>query len=213
MELKRLGLTHKNCYVVPNHLTEQWSKEFMTLYPSANILVASKSDLTPQNRKKFIDKIAFGEFDAVIIGHSSFKKIPVTKERKLKFIKEQVNDVLDAIKEAKESDDSNFLIKKLEAKKKQLEVKLKLMVEKGIKDEVLNFEQLGVDGLFVDEAHEFKNLFLTTKLSNVAGVPSTSSEKSTDMFLKTQYINEISNNRATVLATGTPISNSMTVRP
>lgn len=209
MERKRLGISHKNCYVVPNHLTEQWGNKFMEVYPSANILVATKNDLSPKNRKEFINKIAMGNYDAIIIGHSSFGKIPMSNESKREFIEKQIDSLTENIEMAKYEQSLRFTVKKLEAQRKRLIGKLIALVESGKKDDVLSFEQLGIDGLFVDEAHEFKNLFITTKMDNIAGLQTSESNKATDMFLKTQYINNITNYKGVVFGTATPITNTI----
>ena len=216
MESKRLGLCHKSLFVVPNHLTEQWSGEFLRLYPSANILVATKKDFEPKNRKKFCARIATGEYDAVIIGHSQFEKIPVSMERQQRLLAEQIFEVEEGLRELKSQRAERFTIKSLERTKRGLEAKLKKLQDSSRKDDVVTFEQLGVDRLYVDEAHNYKNLFLYTKMRNVAGLSSTDAQKSSDMLLKCRYIDEITDSRGVVFATGTPVSNSMTelyVRP
>lgn len=210
MELRRLGIAHKNMYVVPNHLLEQWGSEFLRLYPGANILLASKKDFEPKNRRKLISRIATGDYDAVIIGHSSYMKIPVSREAAQRHMEDQIDEIMFAISEAKKDKSSNRIVKQLESTRKKLEAELKALLASDYKDNVVNFEELGVDYIFVDEAHEFKNLFLYTKMGNVAGIPRTRAKKSSDMFLKTQYINTINNGRGIVFATGTPVSNSMT---
>ena len=210
MESKRLGLCHKSLFVVPNHLTEQWSGEFLRLYPSANILVATKKDFEPKNRKKFCARIATGEYDAVIIGHSQFEKIPVSMERQQRLLAEQIFEVEEGLRELKSQRAERFTIKSLERTKRGLEAKLKKLQDSSRKDDVVTFEQLGVDRLYVDEAHNYKNLFLYTKMRNVAGLSSTDAQKSSDMLLKCRYIDEITDSRGVVFATGTPISNSMT---
>ena len=216
MESKRLGLCHKSLFVVPNHLTEQWSGEFLRLYPSANILVATKKDFEPKNRKKFCARIATGEYDAVIIGHSQFEKIPVSMERQQRLLAEQIFEVEEGLRELKSQRAERFTIKSLERTKRGLEAKLKKLQDSSRKDDVVTFEQLGVDRLYVDEAHNYKNLFLYTKMRNVAGLSATDAQKSSDMLLKCRYIDEITDSRGVVFATGTPVSNSMTelyVRP
>ena len=210
MESKRLGLCHKSLFVVPNHLTEQWSGEFLRLYPSANILVATKKDFEPKNRKKFCARIATGEYDAVIIGHSQFEKIPVSMERQQRLLAEQIFEVEEGLRELKSRRAERFTIKSLERTKRGLEAKLKKLQDSSRKDDVVTFEQLGVDRLYVDEAHNYKNLFLYTKMRNVAGLSATDAQKSSDMLLKCRYIDEITGSRGVVFATGTPVSNSMT---
>ena len=210
MESKRLGLCHKSLFVVPNHLTEQWSGEFLRLYPSANILVATKKDFEPKNRKKFCAHIATGEYDAVIIGHSQFEKIPVSMERQQRLLGEQIFEVEEGLRELKSQRAERFTIKSLERTKRGLEAKLKKLQDSSRKDDVVTFEQLGVDRLYVDEAHNYKNLFLYTKMRNVAGLSATDAQKSSDMLLKCRYIDEITDSRGVVFATGTPVSNSMT---
>ena len=210
MESKRLGLCHKSLFVVPNHLTEQWSGEFLRLYPSANILVATKKDFEPKNRKKFCARIATGEYDAVIIGHSQFEKIPVSMERQQRLLAEQIFEVEEGLRELKSQRAERFTIKSLERTKRGLEAKLKKLQDSSRKDDVVTFEQLGVDRLYVDEAHNYKNLFLYTKMRNVAGLSATDAQKSSDMLLKCRYIDEITDSRGVVFATGTSVSNSMT---
>ena len=210
MESKRLGLSQKALFVVPNHLTEQWGAEFLQLYPGANILVATKKDFQPMNRKKFCARIALGNYDAVIIGHSQFEKIPLSDERLKKMLNGQIDDIIAAIELAKESNTENFTIKQMEKTKKQLAVRLEKLNKKEKKDNTITFEELGVDRLFVDESHYYKNLFLYTKMRNVPGVSQTEAHKSTDMFNKCQYMNEIREVSGITFATGTPISNSMT---
>ena len=210
MESKRLGLCHKPMFVVPNHLTEQWAAEFLRLYPSANILAATKKDFEPKNRKKFCARIATGNYDAIIIGHSQFERIPVSMERQERMIREQIEEVAEGIEELKNSRAERFTIKSMERTKKGLEVRLKKLLESGRKDDIVTFGELGVDRLYVDEAHAFKNLFLYTKMRNVAGLSATDAQKSSDMLLKCRYIDELTGNRGVVFATGTPVSNSMT---
>lgn len=210
MESKRLGLCHKSLFVVPNHLTEQWSSEFLRLYPSANILVATKKDFEPKNRKKFCARIATGEYDAVIIGHSQFEKIPVSMERQQRLLEEQIFEVEEGLRELKSQRAERFTIKSLERTKRGLETRLKKLQDSSRKDDVVTFEQLGVDRLYVDEAHNYKNLFLYTKMRNVAGLSTTDAQKSSDMLLKCRYIDEITDSKGVVFATGTPVSNSMT---
>ena len=210
MEGKRLGLCQKSLFAVPNHLTEQWASEFLRLYPSANILVATKKDFETRNRKKFCARIATGDYDAVIIGHSQFERIPVSKERQERLLQEQIWEIEDGISELKASRAERFTIKELERTKKNLEAKLQKLHDAARKDDVVTFEQLGVDRLYVDEAHSFKNLFLYTKMRNVAGLSTTDAQKSSDMLLKCRYIDEITHGKGVTFATGTPISNSMT---
>ena len=210
MESKRLGLCQKPLFAVPNHLTEQWASEFLRLYPSANILVATKKDFEPKNRKKFCARIATGTYDAVIIGHSQFEKIPVSKERQERLLSEQIAEIEDGIEELKNSRAERFTIKQLEKTRKSLEARLKKLQDDTRKDDVVTFEQLGVDRLYVDEAHSYKNLFLYTKMRNVAGLSTSDAQKSSDMLMKCRYIDEITENKGVVFATGTPVSNSMT---
>ena len=210
MESKRLGLCSKSLFAVPNHLTEQWASEFLRLYPSANILVATKKDFEPHNRKKFCARIATGDYDAVIIGHSQFEKIPVSKERQERLLYEQINEITDGIEELKAANAERFTIKQLEKTRKNLEAKLEKLQDSTRKDDVVTFEQLGVDRLYVDEAHSFKNLFLYTKMRNVAGLSTTDAQKSSDMLMKCRYIDEMTGGKGVVFATGTPVSNSMT---
>ena len=210
MESKRLGLCHKPMFVVPNHLIEQWASEFLRLYPSANILAVTKKDFEPRNRKKFCARIATGDYDAVIIGHSQFERIPVSRERQERMLQEQIYEIEDGLIELRANNAERFTIKSLEKTKKSLEVKLKKLQDTSRKDDVITFEQLGVDRLYVDEAHAFKNLFLYTKMRNVAGLSTTDAQKSSDMLLKCRYIDEITGNKGIVFATGTPVSNSMT---
>lgn len=210
MESKRLGLSNKSLFVVPNHLTGQWASEFLRLYPSANILVAAKKDFETANRKKFCARIATGDYDAVIIGHSQFERIPISKERQQRMLEEQIADVSAGIAEVKNSKGERFTIKQLEKTKKSLEARLDKLTASERKDDVVTFEQLGVDRMFVDESHNYKNLFLYTKMRNVAGLTTTDAQKSSDMFMKCRYLDEITGNRGVIFATGTPISNSMT---
>lgn len=210
MESKRLGLCQKPLFVVPNHLTEQWASEFIRLYPSASILVATKKDFERANRQKFCARIATGDYDAVIIGHSQFERIPVSQERQQRLLREQLDDITHGIEELKYQRGEQFSIKQLERTRKQLENRLSKLEAEERKDDVVTFEQLGVDRLYVDEAHSFKNLFLYTKMRNVAGLSQTESQKSSDMFLKCQYMDEITGGKGIVFATGTPVSNSMT---
>lgn len=210
MESKRLGLCQKPLFVVPNHLTEQWASEFLRLYPSANILAATKKDFEPRNRKKFCGRIATGDYDAIIIGHSQFERIPVSQERQERLLQEQIAEVEEGLEELKASRAERFTIKSLERTKKGLETRLQKLQDSSHKDDVITFEQLGVDHLYVDEAHNYKNLFLYTKMRNVAGLSTTDAQKSSDMLLKCRYIDEITDSRGVVFATGTPVSNSMT---
>ena len=210
MEGKRLGLCQKSLFAVPNHLTEQWASEFLRRYPSANILVATKKDFETRNRKKFCARIAPGDYDAVIIGHSQFERIPVSRERQERLLQEQIWEIEDGISELKASRAERFTIKELERTKKNLKAKLQKLHDAARKDDVVTFEQLGVDRLYVDEAHSFKNLFLYTKMRNVAGLSTTDAQKSSDMLLKCRYIDEITHGKGVTFATGTPISNSMT---
>ncbi|RKI67801.1 helicase SNF2 [bacterium 1xD42-67] len=210
MESKRLGLCQKSLFVVPNHLTEQWASEFLRLYPSANILVTTKKDFESHNRKKFCARIATGDYDAVIIGHSQFERIPISRERQERLLREQIQEITDGIAEVEASGGERFTVKQLERTKKSLEARLEKLQAEGRKDDVITFEQLGVDRLFVDESHNYKNLFLYTKMRNVAGLSTTDAQKSSDMFAKCRYMDEITGSRGVVFATGTPVSNSMT---
>jgi len=210
MESKRLGLCTKSLFAVPNHLTEQWASEFLRLYPSANILVATKKDFETRNRKKFCSRIATGDYDAVILGHSQFERLPVSKERQERLLREQIWEIEDGLAELKGSHAENFTIKQLERTKKNLQARLSKLTDTGRKDDVITFEQLGVDRLFVDEAHSYKNLFLYTKMRNVAGLSTSEAQKSSDMLLKCRYIDELTDGKGVVFATGTPVSNSMT---
>ena len=210
MELKRLGLCQKSLFVVPNHLTEQWASEFLRLYPNAKLLVTSKKDFEPSNRKKFCARIATGDYDAVIIGHSQFEKIPLSAERQERLIQEQMDEIEEAIEEAKAQVGEHFTVKQLEKLRKSLKQKLKKLQGADRKDDVVTFEQLGVDRLFVDESQNYKNLFLYTKMRNVAGLSTSEAQKSSDMFGKCRYLDEITGGRGVIFATGTPISNSMT---
>ena len=210
MESKRLGLCQKPLFVVPNHLTEQWASEFLRLYPSANILAATKKDFEPRNRKKFCGRIATGDYDAIIIGHSQFERIPVSQERQERLLQEQISEIEEGLEELKASRAERFTIKSLERTKKGLETRLQKLQDSSRKDDVITFEQLGVDRLYVDEAHNYKNLFLYTKMRNVAGLSTTDAQKSSDMLLKCRYIDELTDSRGVVFATGTPVSNSMT---
>ena len=210
MESKRLGLSQKSMFVVPNHLTLQWANEFLRLYPSAKLLVATKKDFETANRKKFCARIATGDYDAVIIGHSQFERIPLSAERQERQLREQIDEIEGAIAELKYQRGENFTIKQMEKTRKSLEARLDKLLAADKKDDVINFEQLGVDRLFVDESHAFKNLFLYTKMRNVAGLSTSEAQKSSDMFMKCRYMDEITGGRGVVFATGTPVSNSMT---
>ena len=210
MESKRLGLCQKSLFVVPNHLTEQWASEFLRLYPSANILVTTKKDFETHNRKKFCARIATGDYDAIIMGHSQFEKIPISRERQERLLYEQIDEITEGIAEVQASGGERFTVKQLERTRKSLEARLEKLQAEGRKDDVVTFEQLGVDRLFVDEAHNYKNLFLYTKMRNVAGFSTSDAQKSSDMFAKCRYMDEITGNRGVIFATGTPVSNSMT---
>ncbi|QAT60971.1 helicase [Acidilutibacter cellobiosedens] len=210
MESKRLGLCQKPLFAVPNHLTEQWASEFLRLYPAANILVATKKDFETKNRKKFCARIATGDYDAVIIGHSQFERIPMSFERQERLLREQIDEIIDGIEEVKASGGERFTVKQLERTKKGLEQRLEKLQSQQRKDDVVTFEQLGVDRLYVDEAHNYKNLFLYTKMRNVAGLSTTDAQKSSDMFMKCRYMDELTGGKGIVFATGTPVSNSMT---
>ena len=210
MELKRLGLAQKSLFVVPNHLTEQWASDFLRLYPGANILAATRKDFEPANRKKFCSRIATGDYDAVIIGHSQFEKIPLSQERQVAILEKQIDEITEAIAQAKADRGERYTIKQMEKSKKQLMTRLDKLNDQSRKDNVVTFEQLGVDRLFVDESHNYKNLFLYTKMRNVAGIAQTEAQKSQDMFNKCQYLDEITGGKGVTFATGTPISNSMT---
>ena len=210
MELKRLGLSQKSMFIVPNHLIEQWGSEFLQLYPSANILVARKQDFQKNNRKKFCSRIATGDYDAIIIGHSMFEKIPMSIERQRHQIEMQINDITKGVQDLKASNGERYSIKQLEKMKKSLNKGLEKLNDSTRKDDVVYFEELGVDRIFVDESHNYKNLFLYTKMRNVAGLSQTEAQKSSDLFMKCQYLDEITGGKGVVFATGTPISNSMT---
>ena len=210
MESKRLGLCQKSLFVVPNHLTEQWASEFLRLYPNVKLLVTSKKDFEPANRKRFCARIATGDYDAVIIGHSQFEKIPLSAERQARIIEDQIEEIEKAIAEAKEQSGEHFTVKQMEKTRKTLEVKLKKLQSTDRKDDVVTFEQLGVDRLFVDESQNYKNLYLYTKMRNVAGLSTSEAQKSSDMFGKCRYLDEVTGGRGVIFATGTPISNSMT---
>ena len=210
MEAKRLGLCQKSLFVVPNHLTEQWASEFLRLYPSANILVTTRKDFEKHNRRKFCARVATGDYDAIIMGHSQFEKIPISKERQEQLLQEQIWEITEGISEVEASGGERFTVKQLERTRKSLEARLEKLQAEDRKDDVVTFEQLGVDRLFVDEAHNYKNLFLYTKMRNVAGLSTTDAQKSSDMFAKCRYMDELTGGRGVVFATGTPVSNSMT---
>ena len=210
MESKRIGLSHKSLFVVPNHLTEQMATETLRLYPGANVLVATKRDFETKNRKKFCAKIATGDYDVIIIGHSQFEKIPLSSERQARFIDQQIQEITDGIEELKSEQGAHWSIKQMEASKKSLEAKLERLQASHKKDDVITFEELGVDRLFVDEAHNYKNLYLYTKMQNVAGISQTEAQKSSDMFMKCRYMDELTGGKGIIFATGTPVSNSMT---
>ncbi|HGC7315340.1 TPA: DEAD/DEAH box helicase family protein [Streptococcus agalactiae] len=210
MESKRLGMCSKSLFVVPNHLTGQIGREFMQLYPSANIMVADKKDFEPKNRKRFIGRIATGEYDAVVIGHTQFEKIPMSKEYQEKHIQDQIDEIVNYVEEYKHDRNQNFTVKQLEKTKKKLETRLEKLNDDFKKDDVITFEELGVDKLFIDEAHNYKNLYLYTKMRNVAGIGQSEAFKSSDMFMKCRYMDEMTNGKGIVFATGTPVSNSMT---
>ena len=210
MESKRLGLCQKSLFVVPNHLTEQWAGDFLRLYPGANILAATKKDFEPANRKKFCSRIATGEYDAVIIGHSQFEKVPLSRERQIAIIERQMDEITLAIEQAKADNGERYTIKQMEKTRKTLQTRLDKLNDSSRKDNVVTFEQLGVDRLFVDESHFYKNLFLYTKMRNVAGIAQSEAQKSSDMFAKCQYLDELTGGKGVTFATGTPISNSMT---
>ena len=209
MEMKRLGLCTKSLIVVPNHITEQWAAEWLQLYPSANILVATKKDFETQNRKKFCSRIATGDYDAIIIGHSQFEKIPMSVERQQAILERQIEEILEGIEQAKAQKAERYTVKQMERTRKSLETKLAKLNDQSRKDDTVTFEQLGIDRLFIDESHYFKNLFLATKMRNVGGIAQTEAQKSSDLFMKTQYLDELTGGRGTIFATGTPISNSM----
>ena len=209
MEMKRLGLCTKSLIVVPNHITEQWAAEWLQLYPSANILVATKKDFETQNRKKFCSRIATGDYDAIIIGHSQFEKIPMSVERQQAILERQIEEILDGIEQAKAQKAERYTVKQMERTRKSLEARLAKLNDQSRKDDTVTFEQLGIDRLFIDESHYFKNLFLATKMRNVGGIAQTEAQKSSDLFMKTQYLDELTGGRGVIFATGTPISNSM----
>ena len=209
MESRRLGLSQKNLYVVPNHLTEQWGSDFLRLYPNANVLVATKKDFEPSNRKQFCSRIATGDYDAIVIGHSQFERIPLSPERQKAIIERQIDDITLALADARSEDSRSFTVKQMEKTKKTLEAKLQKLNDQARKDDVVTFEELGVDRLFVDESHFYKNMFLYTKMRNIAGIAQTDAQKSSDMFAKCQYLDELTGGKGVTFATGTPVSNSM----
>ena len=209
MESRRLGLSQKNLYVVPNHLTEQWGSDFLRLYPGANVLVATKKDFEPANRKKFCSRIATGDYDAIIIGHSQFERIPLSVERQATAIEKQIRDITMAIEDAEGQEGTRYTVKQMEKTRKSLQTRLDKLNDQTRKDDVVTFEQLGVDRLFVDESHNYKNLFLYTKMRNIAGIAQTDAQKSSDMFMKCQYLDELTGGKGVTFATGTPVSNSM----
>lgn len=209
MEAKRLGLCNKSMFVVPNHIVEQFSSEFLQLYPSANILVTTKKDFETGNRKKFCSRIATGDYDAVIISHSQFEKIPMSVERQTQILQKQIDDIMRSIADLKENHGERFTIKQLMKTQKTLETKLKKLNDTSRKDDVVTFEELGVDRIFVDEAHYYKNLFLYTKMRNVGGIAQTEAQKSSDLYMKCRYLDELTGGKGVTFATGTPVSNSM----
>ena len=213
MELKRLALAQKSLFVVPNHLVEQWGSDFLRLYPAANVLVARKQDFEKNKRKKFCSRIATGDYDAIIMGHSTFGKIPMSAQRQKKTLEKQLDTIVEGIQQLKDDDAPRYTVKQLEKTKKNLKKRLEKLNDDARKDDVITFEELGIDHLFVDESHNFKNLFLYTKMRNVAGLSQTDAQKSSDLYMKCQYLNEITGGKGITFATGTPISNSMTVRP
>ena len=209
MESRRLGLSQKNLYVVPNHLTEQWGADFLRLYPNANVLVATKKDFEPSNRKQFCSRIATGDYDAIVIGHSQFERVPLSPERQKAIIERQIDDITLSLADARSEDSRSFTVKQMEKTKKTLEAKLQKLNDQTRKDDVVTFEELGVDRLFVDESHFYKNMFLYTKMRNIAGIAQTDAQKSSDMFAKCQYLDELTGGKGVTFATGTPVSNSM----
>ena len=209
MESKRLGLCNKSLFVVPNHLTEQWAAEFLQLYPAANILVATKKDFEMKNRKCFCGRIATGDYDAIIIGHSQLEKIPISIERQRAVLQQQLDDIIGGIADIKRNRGDRFSVKQLEKTKRSLQTKLQKLNDQSRKDDVVTFEELGIDRLFIDESHYYKNLYLYTKMRNVGGIAQTEAQKSSDLFMKCRYLDEITGGRGVVFATGTPISNSM----
>ena len=208
-ESKRLGLCQKSLFVVPNHLTEQWASEYLQLYPSANILVATKKDFETKNRKRFCGRIATGDYDAIIIGHSQFEKIPMSVERQIAMLRQQKREILDGIRELKENHGDTFSRKQMERTKKSIDAKLEKLNDQSRKDDVVTFEELGIDRLFVDEAHYYKNLAAFSKMRNVGGISQTEAQKSSDLYMKCRYLDELTGGRGVVFATGTPISNTM----
>lgn len=209
MESKRLGLCNKSLFVVPNHIVEQFGQEFLQLYPSANVLVTTKKDFETANRKKFCSRIATGDYDAIIISHSQFEKIPMSVERQVAIIQKQIEDITLGIQDLKNNNGERFSIKQMEKTKKGLETRLAKLNDTSRKDDVVTFEELGVDRIFVDEAHYYKNLFLYTKMRNVGGIAQTEAQKSSDLFMKCRYLDELTGGKGVIFATGTPISNSM----
>ena len=209
MESKRLGLCNKSLFVVPNHLTEQWAAEFLQLYPAANILVANKKEFEMKNRKCFCGRIATGDYDAIIIGHSQLEKIPISIERQRAVLQQQLDDIIGGIADIKRNRGDRFSVKQLEKTKRSLQTKLQKLNDQSRKDDVVTFEELGIDRLFIDESHYYKNLYLYTKMRNVGGIAQTEAQKSSDLFMKCRYLDEITGGRGVVFATGTPISNSM----
>ena len=209
MESRRLGLSQKNLYVVPNHLTEQWGADFLRLYPNANVLVATKKDFEPSNRKQFCSRIATGDYDAIVIGHSQFERVPLSPERQKAIVERQIDDITLALADARSEDSRSFTVKQMEKTKKTLEAKLQKLNDQTRKDDVVTFEELGVDRLFVDESHFYKNMFLYTKMRNIAGIAQTDAQKSSDMFAKCQYLDELTGGKGVTFATGTPVSNSI----
>lgn len=209
MESRRLGLSQKNLYVVPNHLTEQWGADFLRLYPNANVLVATKKDFEPSNRKQFCSRIATGDYDAIVIGHSQFERVPLSPERQKAIVERQIDDITLALADARSEDSRSFTVKQMEKTKKTLEAKLQKLNDQTRKDDVVTFEELGVDRLFVDESHFYKNMFLYTKMRNIAGIAQADAQKSSDMFAKCQYLDELTGGKGVTFATGTPVSNSM----
>ena len=213
MESKRLGLTNKSLFVVPNHLTEQWGNDFLKLYPSAEILVAKKEDFSPHNRKKFCSRIATGNYDAVIIGHTQFERIPMSREFQEDIVRKEIHEITSAIKDLKTHSGERFTIKQMEMTKKKLETRLEKLMSTERKDDTISFEELGIDKLYVDESHYYKNLFLYTKMQNVAGITTTEAQKSSDMYMKCRFLDQKTGGKGIVFASGTPVSNSMSVRP
>lgn len=209
MEAKRLGLCTKSLFVVPNHLTEQWAAEFLQLYPSANILVATKKDFEAKNRRRFCGRIATGDYDAIIIGHSQFEKIPMSIERQQMILMQQMDEITEGIADLKRNRGDRFSVKQLEKTKRSLKLKLDKLNDQSRKDDTVTFEELGIDRLFIDESHYYKNLYLYSKMRNVGGIAQTEAMKSSDLFMKCRYLDELTGGRGTVFATGTPISNSM----